>query len=174
MPPFLPTYGPTEDPLGFPMPDRQARQLDTLLKALPRSKEHTYRKAVTAKSPTELNPGERSDVSWITTESVDRMQEVVVARGMNDSQFQANPLVTLQHAYNLPPVGKSLWRKRVKDGDSVGIKAKTQYPVRPDSWPEADPWPQDRVLSLVQAGLLNGKSIGFLPLEGTPRRRESK
>ncbi len=91
------------------------------------------------------------------------MQEVVIARGMNDSQFQANPLVTLQHAYNLPPVGKSLWRKRVKDGDSVRIKAKTQYPARPDSWPESDPWPPDRVLSLVQAGLLNGKWIGFLP-----------
>ena len=56
MPSFLPTYGPTEGPLGFPMPDRQARQLDTLLKALPKSKEHAYRKAVTAKAPTELNP----------------------------------------------------------------------------------------------------------------------
>src|SRR5450755_2446405 len=65
----------------------------------------------------------------------------------------------------MPPVGKSLWRKRVKDGDLAGIKAKTQYPAKPDSWPESDPWPPDRVLSLVQAGLLNGKSIGFLPLK---------
>jgi hypothetical protein len=165
MPSLLPTYGPTEGPLGFPMPDRQARQLDTLLKSMPKSKDHAYRKAVVAKAPTELNPGERSDVSWISTESVDRVQEVVVARGMNDSQFQANPLVTLQHAYSMPPVGKSLWRKRVKDGDLIGIKAKTQYPAKPDSWPEAEPWPPDRVLSLVQAGLLNGKSIGFLLLK---------
>ena len=165
MPPFLPAYGPAEGPLGFPMLDRQARQLDTLLKALPKSKEHAYRKAVVAKAPTELNPGERSDVSWISTESVDRMQEIVVARGMNDSQFAANPLVTLQHAYNMPPVGKSLWRKRVKDGDLVGIKAKTQYPAKPDSWAGGDPWPPDKVLSLVQARLLNGKSIGFLPLK---------
>jgi hypothetical protein len=147
------------------MLDRQARQLDTLLKALPKSKEHAYRKAVTAKAPTELNPGQRSDVSWITTESVDRTCEVVVAKGMNDSQFAANPLVTLQHAYHLPPVGKSLWRKRVKDGDLVGIKAKTQYPAKPDSWASGDPWMPDKVLSLVQAGLLNGKSIGFLPLK---------
>ncbi len=56
MPPSLSAYGPTVGPLGFPMPNRQARQLDTLLKALPKSKEHTYRKAVTAKTPTELNP----------------------------------------------------------------------------------------------------------------------
>ena len=40
MPPFLPAYGPTEGPLGFPMLDRHARQLDTLLKSLPKSKDH--------------------------------------------------------------------------------------------------------------------------------------
>src|SRR5262249_27922347 len=113
---LLPGYATTEGPLGFPMPDKQARALDALLKALPRAPEYAYRKAVTARAPTELNPGERSDVSWITTESPDRQGEVVLARGMNDSQFRANPIVTLGHAYWLPPVGRSLWRKRVKDG----------------------------------------------------------
>jgi hypothetical protein len=39
------------------MPDRQARKLDTQLKSTPKTKEHAYRKAVTAKAPTELNPG---------------------------------------------------------------------------------------------------------------------
>src|SRR4051812_36577768 len=110
-------YGEAEGPLGFPMSDRQARDLDTLLKSLPTTDEYRYRHLVTAKAATELNPGERSDVSWITTESVDRTGEVVVARGMNDGQFQANPLVTLGHAYWLPPVGRSLWRRRVRDGD---------------------------------------------------------
>ena len=91
------------------MLDRQARQLNTQLKAPPKSKEHACRKAVTANAPTELNPGERSDVSWITTESVDRTLEVV-ARGMKDGQFTASSLATLQHAYGLLPVGRSLWR----------------------------------------------------------------
>jgi hypothetical protein len=161
----LASYGNTEGPLGFPMSDKQARVLDTLLKALPRSKEHEYRHRITTRALTELNPGERSDVSWITTESVDRQGEVVLARGMNDSQFQHNPLVTLGHAYYLPPVGKSLWRKHVKDGPAgrPGIKAKTIYPPRPDSWPIADPWPPDKVFALVQSGMLAGKSIGFLP-----------
>ena len=27
-----------------------------------------------------------------------------------------------------------MWRKRVKDGPLVGIKAKTHYPPRPDDW----------------------------------------
>jgi hypothetical protein len=165
MTPSLKQYGTAEGPLGFPMPDRTARAVDALLRALPKTREYEYRKAVAGRPPTELNPGERSDVSWISTEAVDRTGEVVVARGMNDAQFQANPLVTLGHAYHLPPVGRSLWRKRVKDGDTAGIKAKTVYPARPDSWPADDPWPPDRVFALVQAGMLQGKSIGFLPVK---------
>src|SRR5260370_22212682 len=156
-------YGPTIGPLNFPQTDRAARARDTLLRALQHTPEYEYRKAVSAKAPTELNPGERSDVSWISTESVDRTGEVIVARGMNDAQFQGNPLVTLGHAYWLPPVGKSLWRRRVKDGSLVGIKAKTQYPPRPDGWRANDDVVPDKVLALVQAGLLQGKSIGFLP-----------
>jgi hypothetical protein len=162
---YLADYGNTEGPLGFPMADRQARMLETLLKSLPRAKEHEYRHRVLGKSPSELNPGERSDVSWISTESVDRSGEVVVAKGMNDAQYQSNPLVTLGHNYRSPPVGKSLWRKRVKDGDLVGIKAKTRYPERPDSWDRTQQWPPDAAFALVQAGLLAGKSIGFLPLK---------
>ena len=99
-----------EGPLGFPMPDKTARAVDALLRTLPKTKDYEYRKALASRPPTELNPGERSDVSWISTESVDRMGEVVVAKGMNDGQFQQNPLVTLGHAYWMPPVGKSLWR----------------------------------------------------------------
>ncbi len=163
---FLKQYFDTEGPFGIPMKDRQARTVDSLVRTLPRSEEFRYRKAVLSRAPTELNPGERSDVSWISTESVDRTREVVLARGMNDAQFQQNPVVTLGHAYWLPPVGRSLWRKRVKDGPLVGVKAKTQYPARPDGW--AEPWPPDKVFSLIQAGLLQGKSIGFLPLKVHP------
>jgi len=163
MPNFLPAAALTEGPLGFPMPDKAARAVDALLRALPKTKDYEYRKALVTRPPTELNPGERSDVSWISTESVDRMGEVVLARGMDDGQFRQNPLVTLGHAYWMPPVGKSLWRKRVADGALVGVKAKTQYPPRPASWPAGDEWPPDKVFALVQAGLLQGKSIGFLP-----------
>jgi hypothetical protein len=161
---WLKDYGNTEGPLGFPMADRTARAVEALLRALPKTAEHAYRKTVPGKAPTELNPGERSDVSWISTESVDRAGEVVIARGMNDSQFQGNPLVTLGHAYHLPPVGRSLWRKRVRDGELSGIKAKTRYPERPENWPADEAWIPDRVFALVQAGLLQGKSIGFLPI----------
>jgi hypothetical protein len=156
-------YGPATGPLGFPMTDQQAYALEAVLKALPRDKAYAYRKAVIDRGPTEVSPGERSDVSWISTENPDRIGDVVCARGMNDSQFRQNPIVTLNHAYWSPPVGKSLWRKVAKDGDLKGIKAKTQYPARPASWAEGKDWPADIAFALVQADLLRGKSIGFLP-----------
>jgi hypothetical protein len=93
---------------------------------------------------------------------------------MNDSQFKLNPIVTMQHAYYLPPVGRSLWRKVLKDGALLGVKAKTHYPNRPVEWPQEKEWPADIALSLVQADLLRGKSIGFLPTKvHTPKAKES-
>ncbi len=135
--------------------------------------DHAYRKAVIPKAATEVLDGERTDVIWISTEAVDRDQEAVLARGMNDSQFALNPVVTLQHSYYPPPVGKSLWRKQVKDGDRPGIKAKTKYPERPADYPKEESWPADNTFALVQAGLLDGKSIGFLPVK-THRTEEKE
>lgn len=155
----------TEGPLGFPQTDRQAQALDALLKSMPKSDEFRYRKAMIAKAPAEVLDGERSDVSWISTEDPDRTGEVVLARGMNDSQFALNPIVTLNHCYHVPPVGKSLWRKRVKDGARAGVKAKTIYPSLPASWPAGKDWLPDVAFTLVQSDLLRGKSIGFLPVK---------
>jgi hypothetical protein len=163
MPEFLKHYGTTEGPLGLPMQDRQAFQLESILKALP-PEDRALKHAVVAKGPTELLDGERADVSWISTEDIDRDREIVVSKGMNDAHFKLNPLVTLQHAYWRPPVGRSLWRKRVKDGPMVGIKAKTHYPPRPADWAD-DGWDPDTTFALVKAGLLQGKSIGFIALK---------
>jgi hypothetical protein len=159
----LKAYGDTEGPLGIPMRDKQAHVLENILKTIPQE-DRRLRRIVTSKAPSELLDGERADVSWITTESIDRDKDIVVAKGMNDSQFQANPVVTLNHCYHEPPVGRSLWRKRARDGEIVGIKAKTQYPTRPPDWTE-ECWPPDAAYSLVKAGLMNGKSIGFIVLK---------
>ena len=85
---------------------------------------------------------------------------------MNDSQFALNPIVTVNHDYTKPPIGRSLWRKFVKDGDTRGIKAKTVYPPMAASWPARECWEPDKVLAQIQAGLLNAKSIGWLPGKG--------
>jgi hypothetical protein len=147
------------------MRDTDAKALDALLETLP---EQEYRRVLLpdAVRATELTTGERADIAWITTESVDRFKEVVLAGGMDDSQYRLNPIVTLGHDYLQAPVGRSLWRRRAKEGDMRGIKAKTVYPPRPDGWP--DPvWPADAAFALVRSGLMSGKSIGFLTLEAS-------
>jgi hypothetical protein len=160
---FVKTHYDCEGPLGIPMRDAQAKLLDSLLQALP-AEDRELCRLITAKAPTEVMDGERADVSWITTEEIDREGEIVVARGMNDSHFKLNPIVTMNHAYWLAPVGRSLWRKRAKDGPLVGIKAKTLYPKRPDGWTGGE-WMPDSVLALIQAGMLQGKSVSFIRLK---------
>jgi hypothetical protein len=163
---MLPTlkqhYGAAQGPLGFPLLDKQAFALEAILKSLPKDETYAYRKTLVEPAAIDLLPGDRSDVSWISTENPDRMNEVVRARGMNDGQFRLNPLVTLNHAYWAPPAGKSLWRRVVKESDLKGVKAKTFYPPRPNQWPDKE-WVPDLAFGLVQADLLRGKSIGFLP-----------
>jgi hypothetical protein len=172
---FLPDYGSCAGPFGFPLPDPAARALDRLLQKQPRGPEYVYRRLVAAAAPPELTPGERAEVSWISTESIDRLGTVILSAGMDDSQFALNPLVTLAHDYRVPPVGRSLWRRRSRDGTAAGVRAKTRYPERPPAWPASDPWPPDRAFALIQAGLLQGKSIGFLPLRShVPTTQEAE
>src|SRR5262245_9987168 len=154
----------TEGPLGIPMKDEQAKALDELLRQNP---EAEYQRAVVEKATSDLSPGERADVSWISTECIDRDQEIVLAAGMDDTHYQHNPIVTLCHSYWMPPVGRSLWRRRVKAGGVRGIKAKTVYPQKPADWPR-DEWEPDAAYALVRAGLMTGKSVGFLSLEASP------
>jgi len=157
-------FGDTEGPLGFPMMSAQAKHLDRVLYELPKDDAHTYRKLSLPSALTQLQPGERADISWITTDDPDREGDMIRVDGMDDSQFTLNPIVTLNHAYWMPPVGLSLWRRPTAEKGHRGVLAKTYYPVRPDQWKDAD-WPPDECFALVQAGLMRGKSIGFLPLK---------
>ena len=161
---FLKTNYETEGPFGVPMKSAQATALEARLRELPTDEAFTLRRCSFERGVSELQPGERADVSWITEETPDRLGDVVLAAGMDDSHFQLNPIVTLNHAYDQPPVGRSLWRRRASDGPMRGVKAKTHYPSRPTGWTLSD-WPPDLAFELVKAGLLRGKSIGFLPLK---------
>jgi hypothetical protein len=163
---LLRPYFDTEGPCGLPMKDRQAKALESRLKDLPKDDAYALRRCSVERGVTEVLPEGRCEVSWITAEAPDRVGDVVLASGMDDSHYRLNPIVTLNHAYDQPPVGRSLWRRRVREGTLAGVKAKTVYPPRPATWDDA--WPPDRAFELIQAGLLCGKSIGFFPLKLRP------
>src|SRR5215813_1163526 len=104
-------YFEAEGPFGLPMKDKQAKALGAILRELPASEsERSLRRLSSTRGLSELSPESRCDVSWITVEAPDHSRDLVLASGMDDSIYRLNPIVTLNHQYDQPPVGRSLWR----------------------------------------------------------------
>jgi hypothetical protein len=167
-------YGTAEGPFGFPMPDDIAKAVDALCKtATTEAKAKGYQHCVKLATGMDFVDGERADVSFITTETKDRDNEVVIAKGGDFSQFTKNANVTWCHQYDQLPIGRCMWLSLDKSASLGGIKAKTQYHTKPDGW--TGDWMPDAVWHLVKQGALPGKSIGFMPLDcGVPRTEEVK
>ena len=160
-------YGDAEGPFGFPMPSRMASEVETLYKGLPQDlRDMGLQRRTSVAQAIDLHDGERADISLVTNDAVDRDHEVVMPSGGDWSQFRKNPVVTFAHHYDELPVGRALWVKRVTDEKTNGWLAKTQYTTRPESWDGQ--WFPDAVWHFVKSGDLRGKSIGFLPLKGSP------
>lgn len=175
-------YGSAIGPFGFPMPDKLAKAADEALQAVPKDVREKFKTTVrdaagqkhavegymrleTVAKAMDFVDGERSDVSVITSDSVDRDSEVVLPSGLDFTQFQRNPVVTLCHNYQAFPVGKCLWVKKGTMGNGGDCwKAKTQYMPRPAEFPVDEEWLPDTTWAYVRDGYLPGKSIGFIPL----------
>ena len=154
-------------PLGFPMKETSARELEPQLKEAEKNG-FEYKRSFISKQPDELQEGERADISIITSNSIDRDNEVVLANGADLKQFQENPVITWGHDYNKEPIGRAMWVKfdptRKK---ATHIKAKIEYA------PEGASELADMAWRLVKSGFLRGKSIGFLPMEiSEPTQKE--
>ena len=104
---------------------------------------------------------ERSVVGVISTSSKDRDREVVDPQGAILSDYQKNRVVLYGHDYHGLPIGRNMWIKRKGNA----LIAKTEFARRPDDLPDSQPWLPDQVYHLMKEGMLNGFSIGFIPLE---------
>ena len=146
----------TFGPLNTPMGDEFARKQEELLE----TGEYTH---VTLSNPNSFEAcieREKSDISIISDESVDIEGDVGVQKTLDfvTLGFHKNPVVSYNHNYNIPPVGKSLWQKT-----SGGVtKAKTQYISRPEELPSNIEWFPDSIFHMVKSGVMRGKSIGAL------------
>ncbi|HSU68195.1 MAG TPA: hypothetical protein VLJ39_15055 [Tepidisphaeraceae bacterium] len=149
---------------GFAIPEALARKIDSLRRDLP--KEFNYRRLARKSDEFSLDPGERTDVSLITTDALDRDGEVVLPQGGDWSTY--NRVVTFAHRYDQLPVGSNWWIRPKGNG----LIAKTHYPQKPADWGEA-PWLPSAVLHLMQQPVptCTGKSIGFLPTNVRPATR---
>jgi hypothetical protein len=148
-------------PTGFRIPEALARKIDALSRGLPR--DFGYRRLARKSESFTLDPGERTDVSVITTDALDRDGEVVLPAGGDWSTY--NRVVTFAHRYDQLPAGSNWWIRPKGNG----LIAKTHYPPKPTDWGDA-PWLPSAVLHLMQQPVptCTGKSIGFLPLNVRP------
>lgn len=150
----------TEGPFGVFLPGELCKALEEIVKDSQAEELGGVKTAFVAKAANEFVPGERADISTITDSSVDHDGEIVIASGIDLTLYRKNPVTLYQHRRDMMPVGKAQWIKL----QGKSIKAKTVYASRPNGW-EGN-WNPDGVWSLVQEGVLSGKSIGFIPLEG--------
>lgn len=98
-----------------------------------------------------INADEMTIVHYISTNTRDRYNEVMVPEGMDKSNYEKNPVVLFAHdAYQLP-IGRALWVKQ--DDTKTGIIAKTQFDKRSEVSAE--------IFRLFAEGYLNAWSIGF-------------
>lgn len=165
---FNKAYGDCTGPFGFPMLEEDARELDKFLQEHTKDSALGYKHKTNEKSYEYFIDGERADVSIVTAGTVDLDNEIVNPSGVDWSAFEKRRNVTLNHNYNMPPVGKALWWKQVKEG----WRAKSQFASRPDSLPQEKEWVPDTVFDLIKQGFLPGKSIGFIPIAWHEPTRE--
>ena len=142
---------------GLHMPEPLARKIEQLARNLPG--DFRYRRVARKTDSLSLDAGERTDVSVITTDAVDREGECVLPAGGDWSTY--NRVVTFAHCYDQLPVGSNWWIW----ARGTATVAKTHYPQKPADWGDA-PWLPSAILHLMQQPVptCTGKSIGFLPL----------
>lgn len=103
-----------------------------------------------------LDEDSRTVIACISTDSVDRDNEVVLPMGLQKGQYGGNPVVLYGHDYSSLPVGSTQWIKA--DNNTVIAK----YRISDKTQTARDIW------GLLQDGTLRAHSIGFLPMEQSP------
>ena len=103
----------------------------------------------------------------ISTETIDRDGEVLVAQGMDASEFEKNPVVFYNHDY-AQPIGKITDIRR----SSEKIDATIEFAQRPDDF--VGSYFPEFVESLVDQGIVKGISVGFVPQPGGVRKASQK
>jgi len=99
----------------------------------------------------------------ISTETIDRDGEVLIAQGMDSSEYDSNPVVFYNHDY-AQPVGQVTSLRRGKNR----VDATIEFAKRPEGF-QGSYFPEF-VESLVDQGIVKGISVGFVPKQGGVRK----
>src|ERR1700674_5541350 len=86
-----------DNPGQYVLPESLAKRIDHTGKS--KDPIMSYRRLAMEPSDFQLDVDSRSDISVITTESVDRDDEVVISAGAILEDYKRNPVVTWAHNY---------------------------------------------------------------------------
>lgn len=153
-------FGNCIGPFGFPMQEEDARELDVFLEKHSSDSAVGYKHIIKNTALECFIDKEHADVSVVSDGSIDLQKHIVKPDGLDWKNYQKNPVVSVGHRYDGMPVAKSIWQKQIRDK----WKAKTQYINRPPEFPAEKEWVPDTVWHMVKNGVLQGKSIGAMPL----------
>ena len=98
--------------------------------------------------------------AMITTDSIDREGEVVIPAGIDVSDYKKNPVILWNHDIK-KPIGSA--KSIAPQGN--GWTMRGHLPPRPEDHDPKLDWLPDDIWGLVDAGILKGVSIGFMPVQ---------
>jgi len=119
------------------------------------------------REPASFNRDERTARFVMSSESIDRMGDVVVQAGLDVSIFEKNPQALLFHNSRAFPIG--LWENISKVN---GRPKRTEGTLR--FMPEGEDEDADRTARHVAFGTLRAVSIGFIPKDVEVRRDDDE
>lgn len=100
---------------------------------------------------------------------VDREGDVMVAEGMDSSEYDKNPIVLWLHDSSMPAVAYTT--KMNRSPGSIEITAR--FPERPSDHPADAEWRSDEFWSLVKSGLIRAVSVRGAAKTGGYRKANS-
>ncbi len=109
----------------------------------------------------------RTVINYISTDAIDRDNEVIEHKGVVLDDYVKNPIVPWAHDYRGLPIGKNLWIKP----DRKGLVAKTYFLKHDFAEDVFDLYTED----IKGTGpALKAWSVGFIPLKWKDAKRDDK
>ena len=97
-----------------------------------------------------------------STETKDRLGDIIRAKGWQLKNFKKNPVLLWAHSYGYPPIGKV---SQIKVEDEK-LKFEAQF-ANKETFPFAD-----TVFNLYAEGFMNAFSVGFIALKAKPIEKD--
>ena len=108
----------------------------------------------TYRAELKADKADRQFVATISTQAIDRDNEVLLSRGLRAAEFLKNPVIFWNHNYDVP-IGKAI---KIM-GEPNRVRAVAKIADRPAN--HEGEWFPDTVLSLMDQGVIRGISVGF-------------